>query len=455
MTSPASSRLSADRVWRYALPAIPMALPTLAVYIWLPSFYAEQTALSLTTVGAVLLLARVFDLLSDLYAGRWCDRRFRWMGRLGKRRGWMLLGYLLAAPALISILNPATNISAWQLLLGCIVLYTGWTLIQVPWQAWLVELSGDGQQRLHLAGRREILGLVGLLLSAAIPVIVIESGGTLAQGLSLLGWVAVVLGLPCAWLLRALPEPPGAQVSEQVVAWQQLRQLLANRLWLRMLLAWGLNTLANGTAAVLFPLAIAYGFGGSDQARVWLLLVYFGSAVVALPWVLRCRIERHRLWCGSMLIASLAFAITPLLSADQLFLFGLVCAVTGALLGADLALPPTLQGDVIDWDRWRYRRDWPAACYAGHSLVMKLALGIAAALAPALLELNGWQLETAGVDTRFELLVIYAWLPCVLKLAAVVVLWRFPLTAKHQRALARRLASRALNDGAQQLGRNR
>lgn len=437
--------LSPGQQFSYALPAVPMALPTLAVYIWLPTFYAEQTSLTLLQAGTALLVARMIDLLSDLAAGRYCDTKILGFPR---RRGWMLLGLLLACPALLALFDPPTDGGWLRMLLLSSLLYVGWTLIQIPWQAWLVDLCPESRQRLRLCGWREGAGLVGLLLSAALPVVMLETDSTLREALNVLALTTLAMAVPCALLLSRLPEPRPA-IETSPLNWRRLWQLRHNRLWLRLLAVWGLNTLANGIAAVLFPLAISVGFDGDDKTRVWLLLLYFGAALLALPFWSRRTDELHKLWCSAMILAAAVFFLVPLLPADAdwgLWGFALVCVVTGLVLGADLALPPVMQANLVDWDRWRFGSERALACFAGHSMMMKLALGAAAGLGPALLWLlgGGAETETVAPEQRFELLVIYAWLPCVLKLSAVALLWSYPLGRKRHQLIVERLQRKTM-----------
>ena len=56
-----SENLSRRVIVAYSLPAVAMALPTLPVYILLPTFYAENTTLGLTAIGVLLMTARFFD----------------------------------------------------------------------------------------------------------------------------------------------------------------------------------------------------------------------------------------------------------------------------------------------------------------------------------------------------------------------------------------------------------
>ena len=86
----------------YSLPAIPMALPTLPVFVLLPTFYFETVGMTLAQIGFMLLLARLADGVSDVIAARWCDQRFPYIpASVGVRKSWILAGSALAAPGLM------------------------------------------------------------------------------------------------------------------------------------------------------------------------------------------------------------------------------------------------------------------------------------------------------------------------------------------------------------------
>ncbi len=221
-----------------------------------------------------------------------------------------------------------------------------------------------------------------------------------------------------------------------------------------MVSAWCINGIANGLPAVLFPLFITEVLLEPTESRGTYLLAYFLAAVLAMPFVfvLGKKIDKHRLWCYSMIFSCTVFAFVPLLGAGDGALFIAVCLLTGAALGADLALPPALLADVVDWDRYRFRRESTALCFAGGSLATKLALGIAVLLAPFLLNQFGWidDATRQSPPTTFALAVIYAWLPCVLKLIAVTLLWRYPLSA-HKHDLIRNRLARIENTNAKEI----
>ena len=52
-----------------------------------------------------------------------------------------------------------------------------------------------------------------------------------------------------------------------------------------------------------------------------------------------------------MLWACLMFAWVPFLGPGDTMAFAVICVLSGASLGADLAIPASMQADVIDLDR--------------------------------------------------------------------------------------------------------
>jgi GPH family glycoside/pentoside/hexuronide:cation symporter len=121
--------------------------------------------------------------------------------------------------------------------------------------------------------------------------------------------------------------------------------------------------------------------------------------------------------------------------------------ITGLCLGADLVLPPAIQADVADWDRLRYRRNRTAGLFSLWNMAAKLALAMAAGITLPLLGGLGLDQPSAPAVAVTALAVIYALLPCVLKLGAVLMIRSLPITPERQRIIALRLQRRDLSDG--------
>src|ERR1700744_2608765 len=59
----------------------------------IPAFYVKNTAVTLSTLGVILLIARLYDAVVDPTIGYWSDRT---RSRLGRRKPWILAGGLIA-----------------------------------------------------------------------------------------------------------------------------------------------------------------------------------------------------------------------------------------------------------------------------------------------------------------------------------------------------------------------
>jgi Na+/melibiose symporter-like transporter len=102
--------------------------------------------------------------------------------------------------------------------------------------------------------------------------------------------------------------------------------------------------------------------------------------------------------------------------------FTVICVLSGIALGADLALPPSLLADVIG----RHGRMEATGSYFGlWTLATKLNLALAAGIALPLLSALGYAPGGRDQAALSALAFVYAFVPCVLKLAACAALVRF------------------------------
>ena len=432
--------------WRtlffYAFPALALAMPTIPVYVYLPTFYAEGMGFGLTATGAILLATRITDVVSDPLVGIASDRA--WLP-WGRRKPWIVLGGLLAAVSLIMLFQPPPDAGPQYLLIWTLLLYLGWTFISVPYTAWGAEISPDYHQRSRITGAREAFQLTGVVVAAAIPAVAVQTGAVEAEGLAAVAWIAVAAGVPAVTLLlwRVRESPAiGAPVR---FSRQALTVVLTNRPFVRLLGAWFVNGFANGIPAVLFPLYLQHALQAEAKIRDALIFVYFLCGILAIPlWVwLSRRYGKHRVWCGAMALACCAFVWVPLIPAQGYLLFLVVCVLTGMALGADLTLPPAMQADVVDLDALRAGGQRAGLFFALWGMSTKLALALAVGVTFPLLDLLGFDPSLENeVGAVLALTVIYAMVPTVLKIIAIIMVWGHPLTERRQRAIRQRLKSR-------------
>lgn len=444
MNEPAPGRIPFPVLLAYVLPAFVVALPTIPVYIQLPALYGAELGLGLAVTGYILFGARIFDTVTDPLAGVLSDH-FGYRG--SRRKPWIAIGTVIAAIGLYKILNPPTTVDGSYLFGWSIVLYGGWTLVAVPYMAWGAELSIDYDERTRITSWREGFALLGIAGAGILMAATSNAGWDERQSIGILAWGAIAMGAVAfpilLWKVPDVAPPGGASDRFDLRRFPAgVRSLASNGPFVRLLSAWFLNGFANGIPAALFYIYLEYALGAGPTQRSVFVLVYFVAAIAAIPlWlVLSRRYGKHPIWCWSMLIACAAFASVPLIDEGAFVAFAVVCVVTGMALGADLALPPAIQADVVDYDELRTGKARAGLQFALWTMVTKFALAAAVGLALAGVEWAGFDPDDMTDRGRWALVGTYALLPIGIKLSAIIVVWRFPLTAERHAVIRRRLS---------------
>ncbi|MSP88811.1 MAG: MFS transporter [Alphaproteobacteria bacterium] len=435
------ARLGWLRLAAYGLPGLPLAALGIPLYVYLPTYYADDLGLGLATVGLVLLAARLWDALIDPPIGWLSDH---WTTRFGRRRPWIALAVLPACAALWALFVPPVGASAMYLLGWTAILYLAWTMLQLPYTAWGAELSDDYHERSRIAGTREGFVILGTLMAVALPPTLLGAEAGRGASLALLAAALVVLlPMAVALALGAVPEP--TRRAQPGPGWRAGLALLAeNGPFCRLVLAYLLNGIANGLPATLFLLFVEDRLQ-LPAATGLMLTTYFLAGIAGVPLWLRLsrRWGKHRTWVAAMLWASAAFCWAPLLGPGDFWPYFALCALSGLALGADLVLPVSIQADVVDLDTADGGGRRTGLYFALWAMATKLALALAVGLAFPLLDAAGFRAGAANEPPALlALALLYGGLPVAFKLAASALVWKFPLDAAAQSALRQRIESR-------------
>ena len=168
------------------------------------------------------------------------------------------------------------------------------------------------------------------------------------------------------------------------------------------------------------------------QAAIWagpLLLVFFVAAALgAVIWPRLAGLwGARRALSLAMVINILAFSPVPWLGAGDEAIFAAICVISGLCVGADVTLLPALFAR-----RMEVISPSGTAGFGLWSFVNKFTLALAAILLLPALEGAGFQPGGTSPEAALRLLALmYAGLPCVLKLLALGVLWAGPMEDEH------------------------
>jgi len=397
--------------WRlaaYGLLGLPLAMAALPVYVQVAAYYSMQRGVALATLGWVLFAARLLDTVQDPLQGHLIDRLRHGIAR------WLMLGGAVLALAFAGLWQPPASAIPAALWLGAMLVlaYSAHSMLNIAYLTWGARLSGGAL--LSASAWREGAGLAGMLIASVIPATILSGDADripARMALYSLAFAALLLAALLA-LLKLAPAWPHA--TPQANGWRNaLRRMASNRAFLRLLGPYFLNACSVSLPATLALFFIRDQLQAAPLAGAF-LGCYFAGAACGLPlWTaLARRIGVLPCWRIGMGLAVASFAGAGLLGAGDVLPYFAVCLGAGVALGADLAMPPVLLAGLIADD------DAAGAYYGVLTLLGKLALALSGLALPLLAALG----YRPGVAGGAALALVYAGLPCLLKLLAMAAL---------------------------------
>ena len=398
----------------YGATAIPLAMLGLPLYIYLPTFYSQSVGVSVTWVGLILFVARLTDVITDPLVGIYNDR---FESRYGKRKPFIFLGALVLAGSFYALIHPPEeHIELW-LFSFSILVYLGWSIVSIPYLAWSAEITSDYHEKTRLSAARELSTIVGAVAALLIPYLygVSESADQSLLILYSAFLTALLLMVPVTLLginERSVKARKYFTFSQIRSLWEKVPSLG------RLQSAFLLNSLANALPATLFLFFVQLVLEEGSQTGP-LLLLYFISGVLGLPfWTLLAKkIGKRKSWLGSMLLASAAFCFVPFLGSGDVVLFALISFISGLSLGADMALPSSIQADVVQKIQ-NVHTSYAGILFGIWAMLTKFALALAVGIGFVVLGAVGFEPEAPTPIALSTLSILYGGLPVLFKMMA-------------------------------------
>ena len=398
----------ANRLPAYALFAALLSAAGLPIYIHAPKFYVDSYGVSLGALGSVLFALRLLDVVQDPLLGRLSERLRHHRGLAVSVAAAVMALAMIGLFAVEAPVNPLLWFAAMLTLV-----FSAFSFLTICFYAQGVAKADrlPGQGHLSLARWRETGALLGVCVASVAPVslgyLLDRPFAGFALGFAVLA-LAAALAMRGEWRDTGLPPSTGFATV--------LRAPLARRLLLIALV----NAAPVAVTSTLFLFYVELAL----EAPGWegpLLLLFFLSAAVAAPaWgMLAERFGEKRIMLIAMALGILSFGGALFLGAGDAIPFAVICVASGAVLGADLTLLPAMFAT-------RMARISPSAAegFGLWSFVSKFTLALAAITLLPLLE--GAGLDTAARTSPPEavrlLVILYAGVPCALKLIAIALL---------------------------------
>ncbi|MBT5934039.1 MFS transporter [Sulfurimonas sp.] len=401
----------------YGVPAVAISLLGLPLYVYLPTYYAQNVGLGVFSVGVVLFFARVFDMFIDPLIGYISDSYM-------SRKVMMLLGAILLYITFYALTHPAEESGVLYLLFLSLGVYSAWSLLSIPYFALGSDISNSYHENTLLSSSREIFNIFGVLLALSMPYVydVAEDAG--ASLLVLFDTLSIILPISLLLCFVFLKEEKRIKnsIGFKKVYNSFIIEILDSK---RVFIAFFLNNFANAIPATLFLFYVSLVIK-SEELSGLLLLVYFGSGIVTLPlWIyLSKKISKKTAWMLSMSSASLFFFFVIFLGEGDIVYFTIITVFSGMSLGADIALPASIQADIAQRSTKKYGQV-SGTLFGFFAMLTKLSLAFAVGVSFSLLGLFDFSADAPNARSLFVLSLLYGVLPVILKISAILVLKKY------------------------------
>jgi GPH family glycoside/pentoside/hexuronide:cation symporter len=422
----------------YALPAFALSVVGIPIYVYLPKFYTDVVGINVAVMGYILLSVRIFDAITDPAIGFISDRTTTPFGR---RRPYIAVGSLFVSVAMYLLFNPPQASPFYAALwfgVSIFALFFFWTVVIVPYESLGPEITFNYKERISLFSVRDGFLIAGTLAAASSPALVewLFNLPDTAQGeRAKFFWIAViyaplVIGFSW-WCVISLKELTPRVVDRPVGFVKGLKQMGRNRPFVILLIAYTISAIGNNLPATLILFYVEYVL--QSNLADFFLLIYFVAGIVFLPgWVLISKkIGKKRAWLTSMAINTGAFFGVFFLGPGDSVIYGILVFLSGVGFGATLAIPSAIQADVIDYDEWLTgeRREGQYIGFWSISKKLAAAVGVGAGL--SILGAAGYVPNVEQSEqVKFALRTLYALVPCICNLIAIVIALAYPISSK-------------------------
>lgn len=402
-----------DRLLAWSLFGGILSAAGLPIYIYAPNYYAESFGVSLASLGILLFVLRLLDVVQDPLLG-WVSERLDRARGPAVAVGAALLavsmyGLFAVTPPIAPILWFAITITG---------LFTAFSFLTINFYAAGVskaERIRGGHVR--LAAWRESGALLGVCIAAVAPTVLMGSVSA--------PFAAFALGFGAVTIIAVLAMAPEWQQGRASTEAVPIRVIFADAAARRLLTLALINATPLAVSSSLFLFFVESRLEASGLEGPLLVLFFLSAAASAPGWSwLAARCGSRPVLLSAMVLAIASFGFAYTLEAGDWLPFAAICIASGATIGADLTLLPALfarRMAVISPNGGQGFGLW--------SLVTKFSLAFAAVILLPLLSWSGFEAgQTNLPESALAMLtLLYAVVPSVLKLAAIAMLFAIKL----------------------------
>ena len=371
-----------------------------------PFFFTNVFGLTVADAAALMLVARLFDVVTDPMMGAIADRT---QSRWGTYRPWLIfgaipLGLVFALLLYTPDLGPAgKRVYAYALYLLMMVVYTA---VNVPYGSLLGVMTDDDNEKNQFSSYRMVGAYaMGFVMLFSFPYLQRMVGGEPKHQYAVLG---VVLGavaalgtLGCGLLTKERLKP----VRAEKFSWKPFADLFRNRPWIYLTLIGICTNFFNGFRYAVAAYLMEYCLHG-EVTVMGLVINYtvfmmFGEATCMVfgglcPWFTKKVGAKHKAFAWAAIICAVSSILFFFIPMDPAWIWVMIANVIVTSIGIGLYSPLiwSMYADVADYATQKNGTSSTGLIFSSGTMAQKFGSAISGALVAMLLGLAGFVSST-------------------------------------------------------------
>lgn len=437
----------------------------LSVFVMI--YLTDTAGLNAGVIGTLMMLARIFDGVSDIFFGTLIDKT---RTRMGRARPWMLWAFFGCAAMIVAIFAIPASLGdnakyAWFFITYTLLNAGFYTANNIAYSTLTALITKNSAERVQMGSIRFIFAFSTSLLIQTITVKGVEFLGGGAQGWRTIAIIYALIGLAANTLsvmsVRELPASEledrsdgeeSAGADEQAAdgeestgdgkptARESARLLLGNRYYLIILVVFILAqvftaTLNMGIYFMTYILKNANLLG----AFAWAINIPLIAGLVFTPAIVS-RFGQMR----GVTVTGYVIAVVGRLGVILAGYLGSVPLMLAFTALASIGMSPlqgTLNALIAEASEYTYLRSGKridGIMFSCTSLGVKVGGGVGTAMAGWLLAASGYVANAAvqPASTISMLYFMYLWIPAIANAIILILLWRLDVEKANARLRA-------------------
>lgn len=422
------------------------------------NFDENTSAIWLSAVTAIMIIARVWDAVNDPLMG-WLAQRAK-PTKWGKFRPYLLFGGIPLAFSAVLMFLPLNNMSLAECIVFALFTYIAYgmiyTVVLVPYGSLATVMTRDVKERSRLSISRSIGGGIGGIPAGMLfPLLVYTTvtgangeeisaldGNKLAICMAVIAVIMIVCYITAFFTTKENYEYP--HTVQNTDLFKTLKSLIRNKPFVIMSLA-GMLLIASSMYITSIDVYLFNVFYRKEGMMTFVTIATYAPMVITIPFTERIikRVGKKEMCVYGLTASVIATLVMAVWRIPNPWIFIALCFLQGAGISFFTLEIWALAMDVIDYQELLTGKREEATGYAAFTFMRKIGQALAA-IVPALLGVAGYVASKGyggqSLETINGIYILATIVPLIMFVLMLILMLLYPLNKKKDAEMREKLA---------------